>query len=71
MSRGVTTSCDTANKAALANQEILHDLYGTGGHRLKLACDIREKAVREKQAWLEANPPRPEDIIARHWDQTS
>jgi hypothetical protein len=48
----------------------LHNLYRTDGHRLKLAHEIREKAIAERQAWLEANPPQPQDIIVRHWDVT-
>ena len=61
---------DTANQAALADLETLHNLYRTDGHRLKLAHEIREKAIRERQAWLEAHPPQPEDTIVRHWDVT-
>ena len=61
---------DAANKPALADLEILHNLYRTDGHRLKLAHEIREKAIAERQAWLEANPPQPQDIIVRHWDVT-
>jgi hypothetical protein len=58
---------DTANKDALADLETLHDLYRVDGQRLKLASEIREKAIRERQAWIEANPPQPQDIIVRHW----
>ena len=58
---------DAADKEALADLEILHDLYRRDGQRLELAHDIREKASRERQAWLEANPPQPQDIIVRHW----
>lgn len=41
---------DPANKDALADLEVLHNLYRTDGHRLKLAHEIREKANRERQA---------------------
>jgi hypothetical protein len=61
---------DDANQAAIADLEILHTLYRADGHRLKLAHEIREKAIAERQAWLEANPPQPQDIIVRHWDVT-
>lgn len=58
---------DATNKEALVDLETLHDLYRSDGQRLKLAYEIRENALRERQAWLEANPPQPQDIIVRHW----
>ena len=61
---------DAANKDAVADLEVLHNLYRTDGHRLKLAHEILEKAITERQVWLEANPPQPQDIIVRHWDVT-
>jgi hypothetical protein len=61
---------DANNQAALADLETLHNLYRTDGHRLKLAHEIRENAIAERQAWLEAHPPQPQDIIVRHWDVT-
>jgi hypothetical protein len=61
---------DPANKDALADLDVLHNLYRVDGRRLKLAHVIREKAIAERQAWLEAHPPQPQDIIVRHWDVT-
>jgi hypothetical protein len=58
---------DATNKEALADLETLHELYRSDGQRLKLAYEIRERAIRDRQAWLEANPPQPQDIIVRHW----
>ena len=62
------TEGETTHSAALADLETLHNLYRTDGYRLKQAYEIREKAIAERKAWLEANPPKPEDIIVRHWD---
>ena len=62
---------DGTNRDALVDLEVLHNLYRTDGHRLKMAHEIREKAITERQAWLEAHPPQPQDIIVRHWDVTS
>lgn len=59
---------DPGNPSALADLEALHALYRAEGHRLKRAHEIRERTHRERQAWLEANPPQPQDIIVRHWE---
>ena len=43
------------------------NLYSTEGQQMKLAYEERLQAEAERKAWLKANPPRPQDIVIRHW----
>lgn len=45
----------------------LHDIYHTELARLTTAHAGREKARIQRQAFLKANPPRPEDITLNYW----
>ena len=54
-------------KQTLASIQSLHDLYNSEYDRLKTACEGRERAQREHEAELKANPPKPKDIILNYW----
>lgn len=45
----------------------LHDLYNSEYERLKTACEGRERARIEHEAYLKANPPQPKDITLNYW----
>lgn len=45
--------------------QAIHDLYAVEYLNLKAAFESREKAWREREAYLKANPPKPKDIVLR------
>ena len=45
----------------------LHELYKVEGPRMKAAYEAREKARIEREAYLRANPPQPQDITIHIW----
>ena len=47
----------------------LHDLYREEGVRMEAAFHAREKAYKEKHAFLLAHPPVPEDVVIRFWQR--
>ena len=51
----------------LASIQSLHDLYNNEHDRLKEAYDGRERAQRQHEAELKANPPQPKDIVLNYW----
>ena len=45
----------------------LHQIYNSEYARLKAACESREQAQREREAYLKANPPLPKNITLNYW----
>ncbi len=45
----------------------LHALHAAEGPRMRAAFEAREKAYRERKAYLLAHPPKPEDITIHFW----
>ena len=51
----------------LAAIQALHDLYNNEHARLKSAFEGRERARLEREAYLKAHPPQPNDITLDYW----
>ena len=47
---------------AMETLEQIHDLYRKEGARMEKAYHAREKARAERKAYLQANPPKPNDV---------
>lgn len=45
----------------------LHDIYNSELERLKTAYEGRERARIEREEYLKANPPQPQDITLNFW----
>lgn len=45
----------------------VHDLLKTEGEKLRLTYERRRQAQKEQEAYLKANPPKPEDVVIRYW----
>lgn len=45
----------------------IQNLYKTEGEKLRLAHEGRIRAQKEQEAFLKANPPKPQDIVIRYW----
>lgn len=45
----------------------LHDIYNNEFAQLRTAFEGRERARIEQEAYLKANPPRPQDITLNYW----
>jgi hypothetical protein len=56
-----------ATEDALVTMRALHDLYNREHSKLKSAYEGREKARKEREAYLEANPPKPKNITLKYW----
>lgn len=52
---------------AMDTLEQLHDLYRKEGARMEEAWRARETARAARNAYLLANPPKPEDVTIRFW----
>lgn len=52
---------------ALAPVTALHQLYNKDGEKLRAAFEGRERARQEREELLRTNPPRPKNIVIRHW----
>lgn len=63
----VVTKGDAGDAAALAPITALHELYQTDGPRLRAEKIAREKANAEREAWIRAHPPEPQDVLIRVW----
>jgi len=59
------------NEVALKFMDALHDLYEAEGPRLKEARLLRDKHRKEREAFLKANPPRPQDTTIHFWPRNS
>ena len=57
----------TPPEDALAPVIALHQLYNKDWEKLKAAYEGRERARLEREEFLRANPPRPKNIVIRHW----
>jgi hypothetical protein len=51
----------------LAPIQALHDLYNSEYERLKTACEGRERARFEQEAYLKRNPTHPKNITLNYW----
>ncbi len=58
---------DPSDAGAMALIQGLHDLYAREKDRLVAAYEGRERARKEREAYLEAHPPKPKDIVIRYW----
>lgn len=56
-----------ADPGGLELVQDMHALYQTEGHRMETAYVAREKAYKERKAYLIANPPVPKDVTIRFW----
>jgi hypothetical protein len=45
----------------------LHDIYNTDHERLQTAWEGRKRASIERDAYLKAHPPQPQDIVINYW----
>jgi hypothetical protein len=61
------TASGNPTPQTLAAIQSLHDLYNNEYDRLKTACEGRERAQRQHEAELKANPPQPKDITLNYW----
>jgi hypothetical protein len=52
---------------ALAMMIALHDLYENEQDKLVAAHEGRLRARAEREAWLRANPPQPQDTVIQFW----
>jgi hypothetical protein len=52
---------------ALAMMIALHDLYENEQDKLVNAHKSRLRASTEREAWLRANPPQPQDTVIQFW----
>ena len=53
--------------ATLLPIQSLHDIYNSEYERLNAAWQGRERARLQHEADLQANPPRPKDIVLNYW----
>jgi len=58
----VVTKGDQNNLAAMDVVTGLHELYKVEGTRMRAACVAREQANRERETYLRANPPQPQNV---------
>lgn len=63
----VITSGSPEKNEQMAFIEGLHDLYSNEKETLESAYRGRKKAEAERQAFLKANPPRPENVVIHFW----
>lgn len=56
-----------ANNKAISGISALHDIYLNDYARLSAAYDLRERRRIEREAYLRANPPVPEDVVLHYW----
>jgi len=63
----IVTEGDPDDAEGMAIMDGLHALYGKEKDRLIAAYESREEARIEREAYLKANPPKPKDLILRHW----
>lgn len=58
---------DESKGDALAMMIALHDLYENEQDKLVAAHEGRLRAGAERDAWLRANPPQPQDTVIQFW----
>jgi hypothetical protein len=58
-----------AESPAMDTLEQVHDLYRKEGERMETAYHERVRARAEREAYLLANPPKPEDVVIQFWDR--
>lgn len=58
---------DESKGDALAMMIALHDLYENEQDKLVAAHKGRLRASAEREAWLRANPPQPQDTVIQFW----
>lgn len=63
----VVTQGDANDAEAMAPVTALHELYREDHVALHEAYTARLKAHAEREAWLRANPPQPQDVLIRVW----
>jgi hypothetical protein len=63
----VVVEGDATDAEALAPLVALHEWYGAERVALHEAYAARLKAQAEREAWLRANPPEPQDVLIRFW----
>ena len=61
------TDGDTSDEDGMAFIEGIHQLYNNEKDRLAAAYEGREQARKEREAYLKANPPQPQDGKLRFW----
>jgi len=57
---------DRRPASAQAFVEGLHEIYAAEGGRLAAACQARQRAREEREAYRKAHPPKPKDITIRY-----
>jgi hypothetical protein len=65
----VVTKGDAADTAALAPITALHELYKTDSARLIAEHEARLQAQREREAYIRAHPPEPQDVTIHFWER--
>jgi len=58
---------DESKGNALAMMIALHDLYENEQDKLVAAHEGRLRASAEREVWLRANPPQPQDTVIQFW----
>jgi len=58
---------DESKGDAVAMMIALHDLYENEQEKLVAAHEGRLRARAEREAWLRANPPQPQDTVIQFW----
>lgn len=58
---------DESKGDVLAMMIALHDLYENEQDKLVAAHEGRLRASAEREAWLRANPPQPQDTVIQFW----
>lgn len=63
----ILTQGDPADDRAISGISALHEIYLNDYARLAAAYDLRERRRIEREAYLRANPPVPEDVVLHYW----
>lgn len=63
----VVTKGNANNLEAVEGIEALHKLYRHKSLELKSAYEARERVRKERAAYLEANPPKPQNVEVQFW----
>jgi hypothetical protein len=63
----IVTQGDATDTEAMGPVTAMHEIYREDSARLHTAYAARLKAQAEREAWLRANPPQPQDVLIRVW----
>lgn len=63
----ILTGGDPSDATSIALAEGFHQIYENEKERLVAAYEGRERARKEHEAWLKANPPQPQDVVVHFW----